>query len=124
MRKYGLIVLSMAILSIVMAFIQSPAWLIGGSFSAYFAWQLLSKEFHELNCKALTKGKVLTIKANGTFLGGQHQPLHNAEIAYLDSVKEFKNLPPNFIHDVSPGDIIEVKYNAKRPDVAFVNFIE
>ncbi|MFQ3229049.1 hypothetical protein [Reinekea sp.] len=124
MRTYGFIVLGMALLSIVMAFAQSPSWLIGGGFSIYLAWQLLSKEIKERQCKTITKGKVLSIRANGTFLGGQHQPLHNAEIAYLDTVKEFQNLPPNFIHDVSPGDIIEVKYNAKKPDVAYVNFLE
>lgn len=124
MRTYGFIVLGMALLSIVMAFVQSPSWLIGGGFSIYLAWQLLSKEIKERQCKTITKGKVLSIRANGTFLGGQHQPLHNAEIAYLDTVKEFQNLPPNFIHDVSPGDIIEVKYNAKKPDVAYVNFLE
>ncbi|WP_028672079.1 hypothetical protein [Saccharospirillum impatiens] len=122
MRTYGFLVLGIAAFSIVMAVVQSPGWLIGGLFSVHLAWQLLSKEIRQANCKTITKGKVLTIWANGTFLGGHHQPLHNAEIAYLDTVKEFKNLPPNFIHDVSPGDVIEIKYNAKKPDVAFVNF--
>lgn len=123
MRTYGFIVLGMAVLSIIMSIVQSPAWLISGIFSSYLAWQLISKEIKQLSCKALTKGKVLSIRANGTFLGGQHQPLHNAYIAYLDTVKEFKNLPPNFIHDISPGDIIDVKYNAKKPNNAFVSFI-
>ena len=124
MNTYGYIVLGMSVLSIVMAIVDSPAWLFGGLFSMHLAWQLLSKEYQQARCNATTKGKVLSIRANGTFLGGQHQPLHNAYIAYLDTVKEFKNLPPNFIHDVAPGEIIEIKYNARKPDVAFVNFIE
>lgn len=124
MKTYGYIVLGMSVLSIVMAIVDSPAWLIGGLFSIHLAWQLLSKEYSKAHCNVITKGKVLSIRANGTFLGGQHQPLHNASIAYLDTVKEFKNLPPNFIHDVAPGEIIEIKYNARKPDIAFVNSIE
>lgn len=124
MKTYGYIVLGMSVLSIVMAIVDSPAWLIGGLFSIHLAWQLLAKEYRKTHCNAITKGKVLSIRANGTFLGSKHQPLHNASIAYLDTVKEFKNLPPNFIHDVAPGEIIDIKYNARKPDIAFVNFIE
>jgi hypothetical protein len=123
MSTYGLVALFMTLLSLVMSLLQDPVWLIGASFSAYLTWQLLSPEYFKKDCKVITKGKVLDIKANGTFLGGRHQPLHNATIAYLNSVKEFKNLPPNFIHDVSPGDVIEIKYNAKKPHIAFVNFL-
>lgn len=123
MTTYGLLAAGMALLSIIMSVYQSPVWLIGGSFSAYLAWQLLSKPIQERNCKTLTMGRVINIKANGTFLGGKHQPLYDSEVAYLDRVKTFKNLPPNFIHDVSPGDTIEIKYNAKKPNIAFINFI-
>lgn len=122
MTTYGLIAAGMAVLSLFMSVFQSPGWLISVPFSGYLAWQLLSKPIQEKNCKTITKGRVLNIKANGTFLGGKHQPLYNAEIAYLDKVKTFKNLPPNFIHNVAPGDILEIKYNAKKPSIAFVNF--
>lgn len=43
MTTYGLIAAGMAILSLTMSVFQSPGWLIGGAFSAYLAWQLLSK---------------------------------------------------------------------------------
>ena len=123
MKNYGLMAAAMAILSLYMAITHNAVWLIGGSFSLYLAWQILAPLYLEKECTAITNGKVLSIRANGTFLGGRHQPLHDAEIAYLDRVKTFKNLPPNFIHDVSPGDIIEIKYNAKNPSTAFINFI-
>lgn len=124
MKQYGIVVIGMALLSLIMAIVQHPGWLIGGAFSFYLSWQVISEGWSKRSCANITKGKVLSIRANGTFVGGHHQPLHNAQIAYLDSIKEFTNLPPSFIHDVSPGDIIEIKYNAKKPDVAFVNFLE
>jgi len=67
-------------------------------------------------------GEVLKIKANGTFLGGPHQPLYDADITYLNYTKRFKNLPPNFIHDVSPGDKVEIAYNSNKPEDSAVNF--
>lgn len=113
----------MAALSVIMTFLQNPSWLIGGLFSAVLSWNLLSKSFQEKYCSAISYGKIVSIKANGTFLGGEHQPLYNSEIAYLDRIKTFKNLPPNFIHDYAPGDIIEIKYNERKPNTSFVNFV-
>lgn len=123
MYTYGYLAVGMTLLSIFMSFYQSPSWLIGGAFSAYISWQLLAKSFQENACISITKGRIISIKANGTFLGGEHQPLFNSEVAYLDRIKLFKNLPPNFIHDYAPGDIIEIKYNPKKPNTAFVNFL-
>lgn len=123
MKSYGYIALFLTIFSIIMSIADNPIWLVGGAFSAYFSWNTFSAIFLEKTCSKTTSGKVLSIKANGTFLGGRHQPLHDAEIAYLDKVKIFKNLPPNFIHEVSPGDIIEIKFNPKKPSIAFVNFL-
>ena len=123
MKTYGYIALFLTAFSLIMGITDNPVWLIGGVFSAFFAWNTLSSLFFEKTCTKTTRGKVLSIKANGTYLGGRHQPLHNAEIAYLDKVKTFKNLPPNFIHEVSPGDVIEIKFNPKKPNTAFVNFL-
>jgi hypothetical protein len=123
MKTYGLIALSFALYSLYASIFVDIGWIIGCLFTSYLSWKFLSAQYFEKECSIITKGKVLDIKANGTFLGGKHQPLHNAIIAYLDRVKEFKDLPPNFIHDVSPGDVIEIKYNAKKPHIAFVNFL-
>jgi hypothetical protein len=123
MNTYGQMAAFMALLSITMGITQDPSWFIGAAFSMYLTWQLLSPGYFEKGCIEITKGKVIDIKANGTFLGGKHQPLHNADIAYLGRVTTFKNLPPNFIHEASRGDIIEVKYNPKKPHIAFVNFL-
>ncbi len=123
MKTYGYLALFLAAFSLVMGIIENPTWLIGGTFSLSFAWNTLTPLYLEKTCSKVTKGKVLSIKANGTFLGGRHQPLHNADIAYLDKIKTFKNLPPNFIHDVSPGDIIDIKFNPRKPARAFVNFL-
>lgn len=123
MKTYGYIALFMAVLSTIMIFVQNPSWIIGGLFSYYLAWSFLSPEFKKGKHDTITNGKVINIKANGKLLGGPHQPLHDAEIFYLDRVKKFKDLPPNFIHDVSPGDIIEISYDSKNPDNACVNFI-
>ena len=108
MTTYGLLASGMAVLSLFMGIFQSPAWLIGGTLSTYLVWQLLSKPIQEKNFKKIKKGRVLNIKANGTFLGYKHQPLYDAEIAYLDRVKKLKNLVPNSIHDVVPEDILKI----------------
>ncbi len=123
MKIYGYMALFMAILSTVMTFFQNPSWMIGGVFSYYLAWSFLAPEFHKKSHDSITNGKILSIRANGTFLGGPHQPLYDAEISYLDQVKKFKNLPPNFIHDISPGDIIEIAYNSRNPLNASVNLL-
>lgn len=123
MKTYGYITLFLAIYSLYSTIFYSPTWMIGCLITSYLSWQFLSADYLQSKCDMVTKGRVINIKANGTFLGGKHQPLHNSEIAYLDRIKIFRNLPPNFIHDISPGDIIEIKYNSRKPHIAFVNFI-
>ncbi|EAT13254.1 hypothetical protein HF888_07160 [Bermanella marisrubri] len=123
MKIYGLIALFLGITAICMAIYQkNPSWVIGGLASLYLAWTFLYPLYSQTKCDSATSGRVLEIKANGKLLGGPHQPLYDAEIAYLDIVKVFKDLPPNFIHDVSPGDVIPIKYNSKNPNTAFVDF--
>lgn len=123
MKTYGYITLFFALYSLYGSIFIDIGWIPGLLISTYLSWRFLSAQVFEKQCSVITKGRVLDINANGTFLGGKHQPLHNANIAYLDRIKEFKNLPPNFIHDVSAGDIIEIKYNPKKPHIAFVNFL-
>jgi hypothetical protein len=122
MTTYGSIAIFMTLLSITMAYLQSPTWLIGGGFSAYLAWTLNTPTIFGKYCTQITTGKVLDIKKNGTFLGGYHQPLYNAKIAYLDRIKIFKNLPPGFSSEVSVGSLIEIKFNPKNRNIAFVNY--
>lgn len=123
MKTYGIIALLLGITAMFMAAYQrNPSWIIGGTASLYMAWTFLYPLYSKTKCDATTSGRVLEIKANGTFLGGHHQPLYDAEIAYLDTVKAFKDLPPNFIHDISPGDVIPIKYNSESPNIAFVDF--
>lgn len=124
MKGLGFFCLIFAAYSLYAAIFISKYWFIGFVFTAFYSWEFLSSYQFEKTCNAITKGRVLDIKPNGKFIGGRHQPLYNSEIAYLDRVKTFKNLPPNFIHSVSSGDIIEIKYNTKKPHIAFVNFIE
>lgn len=123
MNTYGYMALFMGVLSIIMTFAQTNlSWLIGGAFSFYLAWSLLSPGFEKKSYDSTTRGQVISIRANGTFLAGPHQPLHDAEIGYLDRIKKFKNLPPSFIHEVSVGDFVEISYNSKKPDQANVNY--
>jgi len=122
MKAYGYVTLLLAAYSLYASIFVSTAWIPGCLITCYLSWTFLSPSLFEGKCDAITQGRVISVNANGTFLGGRHQPLHNSKIAYLDRIKTFKNLPPNFIHDVKPGDIIEIKYNAKKPHVAFVNF--
>jgi len=123
MKTYGQITLALALYSLYASIFVSIGWVPGLLVTSFLSWKFLSVQYYEKECTVITKGKVLDIRANGTFLGGMHQPLHNANIAYLDRIKEFKDLPPNFIHDVSPDDIIDIKYNARKPHIAFVNFL-
>jgi hypothetical protein len=123
MKTYGYITLALALYSLYASIFVSAGWMPGLLITSYLSWKFLSAPYYEKECTVVTKGKVIDIKANGTFLGGMHQPLHNAHISYLDRIKEFKDLPPNFIHDVSPGDVINIKYNARKPHIAFVDFL-
>lgn len=123
MKAYGHITLILALYSLYASIFVSIGWIPGLLVTSYLSWRFLSVKYYEKECTIVTKGKVLDIRANGTFLGGMHQPLHNANIAYLDRIKEFKDLPPSFAHGVSSGDVIEIKYNARKPHIAFVNFL-
>lgn len=120
MKEYGIFTLGMVVTSIIMAFAHSPVWIIGAIFTAPIAWQLLSKDILNTQCDTITQGRVINIQASGVFIN--RLPLYEADIAYLDRVKTFKSLPTNFIHDVSPGDIIEIKYSAVKPHISFINF--
>ena len=120
MKEYGIFTLGMGVLSIIMAFVHSPAWIIGAIVTAPMTWQFLSKDIYSSQCNEITQGRVINIQPSGIFIN--RLPLYQADIAYLDRVKTFKSLPTNFIHDVSPGDIIKIKYSAIKPHISFINF--
>jgi hypothetical protein len=120
MKEYGIFSLGMALFFLIMAITHSLIWIIGAISITPIAWQFLSKDILGKKCNVITKGRVINIQTSGIFVN--RLPLYNADIAYLDRMKTFKSLPTNFIHDVSPGDIIEIKYNEKKPHIAFINF--
>ena len=111
----------MAIIFIGLAILHSnPSWVFGAIGPSVFAYNIFSKNRNKKKCNTTTKGHVLNVYLNGTYITGQ--PLNNAEIAYLDRVKEFKDLSPGFIHQVSIGDIVEINYSDQDPDTAQINY--
>ena len=121
MKEYAYASLLMAFVFITIAIYESSyLWLIGVIFPLYFSWNVLSTEFIGRSCKASTNGRILSIGANGTFIN--RLPLYQAEIAYLDRIKTFDNLPNDFIHQAKKGDLISIKYNPSKPHIAIINF--
>lgn len=119
MKVFGFVYLYMGAACIVLSIIVSPIALIPAIVVLYQAWAMLFPIFQQKNCKSITYGYIRDIKSSGKYLN--RQALYNAKISYLGRVKEFKHLPPNFIHESSPGDFIEVMYNSNNPDIAFLN---
>lgn len=121
MKEYAYAALFISLAFTVIAIYESSyMWLIGVIFPLYFSWNILSSEFTSKSCQAITNGRILSIGANGTFIN--RLPLYQAEIAYLDRVKIFDNLPNNFIHQAKKGDLISIKYNPSKPHIAIINF--
>ena len=122
MKVFGFVYLYMGVACIVLSIIVSPIALIPAIVVLYLAWDILFPVFQRSKCKTVTYGCIKDIRTSGQYLN--RQALYDAQISYLGRIKNFKHLPPNFIHEASAGDLVEILYNSKNPDIAFVNIEE